>query len=196
MQPQLAGEAAARIANARTLVLNADYRPLSYFPLSTLPWEDAVHAVFLGRYNVVAEYEDLVARSPSMEIKIPSVVALREFKPVKRRPAFNRYNLFLRDRHRCQYCGTHHATRDLTFDHVIPRSKGGTNGWQNVVAACVPCNGRKGNKLLSECGMKLIRRPIEPAWSDLYEAGRSVPSDNVHAAWNDFLYWTVELDQS
>ena len=197
MQPSITDRARSpRIESARTLVLNADYRPLSYFPLSTICWEDAVHAVYAGRFDVVAEYDDLVARSPSVRIRIPSVIAHREYVQVKRHPAFSRYNLFLRDRHRCQYCGERHTARDLTFDHVVPRSRGGTNGWTNIVAACVPCNSRKGNRLPSECGMSLIRKPVRPVWSDLYEAGRSMPSDNVHEAWNDFLYWTGELDQS
>ena len=185
------------LASTKTLILNADFRPLSYAPLSTMSWEDAVHAVYGGRFQVVAEYEDLVARSPSLEIKIPSVIAHKEYVPVKRHPAFSRTNVYLRDRYRCQYCGKRFPTRELTFDHVVPRARGGKSTWTNIVTACVPCNTLKGSKSLAECGLRLLRKPERPAWSDFYEAGRSVmPSEGIHQAWNDFLYWTVELDQS
>ena len=86
------------------LVLNADFRPMSYFPLSLLSWQDAVHAVFSERVSVVAEY-DTWARSPSTRIRLPSVVALRKYQRAARRVAFTRFNVFLRDRFTCQYCG-------------------------------------------------------------------------------------------
>ena len=102
------------------LVLNADYIPLSYFPLSVWPWQGALKAVFLDRVNIIAEY-DRVVRSPSVEMRLPSVVCLRQYvKPVKF-PAFTRFNLFLRDEFRCQYCG---EGGEVTFDHVVPRSAG------------------------------------------------------------------------
>src|SRR5262249_34531528 len=86
------------------LVLNADFRPMSYFPLSLLRWEDAVHAVFNDRVSIVAEYDTWV-RSPSTKIRLPSVVALRKYQPAARRVAFTGLNVFLRDRFTCQYCG-------------------------------------------------------------------------------------------
>jgi 5-methylcytosine-specific restriction endonuclease McrA len=122
------------------LVLNADYRPLSYYPLSLWPWQEAVKAVWLDRVQIVAEY-DTVVRSPSTEIRIPSVVVLRDYIKPQKRVAFTRFNLFLRDEFSCQYCG---AKGDLTFDHVVPRARGGVTSWENVVAACSRCNLRKG----------------------------------------------------
>ena len=106
------------------LVLNADYKPLSYFPLSVWPWQEAVKAVFLDRVETVSAYDHTV-RSPSFEMRLPSVIALRSYIPLNKRPAFTRFNVFLRDRFSCQYCGLRFETRDLTFDHVIPRSRGG-----------------------------------------------------------------------
>src|SRR5687768_7172575 len=103
------------------LVLNADYRPLSYYPLSLWPWQEAVKAVFLERVDVVAEYNHHV-HSPSMAMKLPSVICLREYIAQDRPPAFTRFNVFLRDGFACQYCG---SGDDLTFDHLLPRSKGG-----------------------------------------------------------------------
>ncbi len=87
----------------QALVLNADFRPLSYFPLSLISWRDAVQALFAEKVSAVAEY-DAWARSPSREIRLPSVVALREYQPLPKRVAFTRFNVFLRDRFRCQYC--------------------------------------------------------------------------------------------
>ncbi|MHA1165846.1 MAG: HNH endonuclease, partial [Alphaproteobacteria bacterium] len=93
------------------LVLNADFRPLSYYPLSLWGWQDAVKAVFLERVNIVSEYERIV-HSPSFEMKLPSVVSLKSYIKPALYPAFTRFNLFLRDHFHCQYCG---AKDELTF---------------------------------------------------------------------------------
>ena len=118
------------IERCHALVLNADFRPLSYFPLSLWPWQEAVKAVFLGRVNIVSEY-DRTVRSPTFEFRLPSVIALKEDVPTARRPAFTRFNVFLRDKFACQYCGEDAPAEHLTFDHVIPRSRGGrtTRRW-------------------------------------------------------------------
>ena len=87
------------------LVLNADYRPLSYYPLSLWSWQDAIKAVFLDRVNIVAEYEHEVS-SPSFAMRLPSVVSLKTYIKPSRNPAFTRFNVFLRDRFECQYCGS------------------------------------------------------------------------------------------
>ena len=113
------------------LVLNADFRPLSYYPLSLWPWEEAVKAVYQDRVDVVSLY-DKVVRSPSMEMQLPSVIALKNYVDQDRSPAFTRFNVFLRDGFACQYCG---ESTELTFDHVIPRSHGGRTTWENIVAA-------------------------------------------------------------
>ena len=112
------------------LVLNADYRPLSYYPLSLWSWQDAIKAVFLDRVNIVSEYDRQIC-SPSFAMRLPSVVSLKTYVKPSRTPAFTRFNVFLRDRFTCQYCGAH---EELTFDHVIPRSKGGLTTWENVVS--------------------------------------------------------------
>ena len=106
------------------LVLNADFRPLNYFPLSLWSWQDAVKAVFLDRVNVVSEYDNAI-HSPSWEMKLPSVISLKNYVQVSRKPAFTRFNVFLRDRFSCQYCTDPFPTQELTFDHVVPRSRGG-----------------------------------------------------------------------
>jgi 5-methylcytosine-specific restriction endonuclease McrA len=175
------------------LVLNADFRPLSYFPLSLWCWQDAVKAVFLDRVNILSEYDDYV-RSPSFEMKLPSVIALKEFVPQSRRPAFTRFNVFLRDKFECQYCADRFPTHDLTFDHVVPRSRGGRTSWDNVVTACGSCNLRKGNKMPRYAGMIPVNEPRQPSTYELQENGRAFPPNYLHESWRDFLYWDSELD--
>ena len=119
------------------LVLNADYRPLSYYPLSLWCWQDAVKAAYMDRVDIVAEYDQYV-HSPTVRFRIPSVVVLKDYVKPQKRVAFTRFNLFLRDHFSCQYCG---SKGDLTFDHVVPRASGGVTCWQNVVAACSPRRG-------------------------------------------------------
>ena len=172
------------------LVLNADYRPLSYFPLSLWSWQEAIKAVFLDRVNIVSEYETIV-RSPSFEMRLPSVVSLKTYVKPAREPAFTRFNLFLRDRFSCQYCGDRD---DLTFDHLIPRSRGGQTTWENVVTACAPCNLRKGGHMPYEIGMFPAHEPIRPAVSDLQRNGRLFPPNHLHVSWMDYLYWDSELE--
>lgn len=149
---------AAGLRHFPALVLNADFRPLSYYPLSLWPWQESIKAVFLDRVNIIAEY-DAVVRSQRQAIRIPSVVVLKDFVKPQKRVAFTRFNLFLRDEFCCQYCG---ARGDLTFDHVVPRSRGGVTSWENVVAACSPCNLRKANKSLKHSGLRLRRPPRRP----------------------------------
>ena len=177
------------------LVLNADFRPLSYFPLSLWDWQDAVKAVVTDRVNVVAEYDEVV-RSPSFELALPSVISLKEYVPQARKAAFTRFNVFLRDRFVCQYCGEGLPVHELTFDHVIPKSKGGRTRWDNIVAACGPCNLRKGGRTLSESGLKTLRSPDEPSMWELQENGRAFPPNFLHDGWSDFLYWDTELEEN
>ena len=172
------------------LVLNADYRPLSYYPLSLWSWQDAIKAICLDRVQVVSNY-DRIVKSPSFEMFLPSVVSLKEYVKPARHPAFTRFNVFLRDRFQCQYCGTH---EDLTFDHVIPRRCGGATTWENVVAACSPCNLRKGSRTLKQAGMYLNRLPRALSAEEMQAHGRRFPPNHLHESWMDYLYWDVELE--
>ena len=172
------------------LVLNADYRPLSYFPLSLWSWQNALKAVFLERVNIVSEY-DRVVRSPSTEIRLPSVIALKKYIRPAKHPAFTRFNLFLRDRFICQYCADN---SELTFDHMVPRSRGGRTTWSNVTTACAPCNLRKGGRTLEEAHMRPAQMPYRPTTFELMDNGRLFPPNFLHESWRDHLYWDAELE--
>ena len=172
------------------LVLNADFRPLSYYPLSLWSWQDSIKSVFLNRVSIVSFY-DRAIRSPSFSMKLPSVIALKSFVRPFTNPNFTRFNVFLRDKFSCQYCG---SKNELTFDHLLPRSKGGKTDWENVVTACSACNVKKGGRLLKYSGMKLGKLPHQPTTEDLHKNGKNFPPNFLHKSWIDYLYWDVELE--
>ena len=124
-------------------------------------------------------------------MRLPSVVSLKSYVKPSRFPAFTRFNVFLRDRFTCQYCG---SREDLTFDHVVPRSKGGVTSWENVVAACSSCNLRKADMMPAKAHMYPACKPYQPTVHDLHQNGRLFPPNYLHASWMDYLYWDSELE--
>ena len=173
------------------LILNADYRPLSYFPLSLWSWQEAIKAVYLKRVNVAAEYEEVV-RSEKLTLPLPSVIVLKNYVVPTKAVPFTRATLFLRDEFTCQYCG--YKGKDLTFDHVVPKSRGGKTRWDNVVAACQSCNLRKAAKTTSQAGFKLKKVPTKPSPEVLLNKGKKFPPSDMHKSWNDFLYFEKDFD--
>ena len=173
------------------LILNADYRPLSYFPLSLWPWQEAIKAVYLKRVNVAAEYEEVV-RSEKLTLPLPSVIVLKNYVVPTKTVPFTRATLFLRDEFTCQYCG--YKGKDLTFDHVVPKSRGGKTRWDNVVAACQSCNLRKAAKTTSQAGFKLKKVPSKPSPEVLLNKGKKFPPSDMHKSWSDFLYFEKDFD--
>ncbi len=140
----------------RVLVLNQDYSVLTVCSV-----ERAVILVLLHKAEVVAAHPGRFVRSPSLQIPWPSVVRLKWYVRVPyKHIMLNRKNILRRDGYRCQYCG---RREDLTVDHVIPRSRGGRDTWENLVTACTRCNSRKGNRTPEEAGMKLRARPFRPS---------------------------------
>ena len=172
------------------LVLNADYTPLSYYPLSLWPWQTAIKAVFLDRVDIVESYEREV-HSPSLDMQVPSVIALRQYVKPSEFPAFTRFNVFLRDHFACQYCGNE---SHLTFDHVIPRRLGGKTTWENILTACAPCNMKKGGRTPKQADMHIALKPFRPTSWQLQRQGRSFPPNYLHETWRDWLYWDIELE--
>jgi 5-methylcytosine-specific restriction endonuclease McrA len=197
-----APQSAQHRRSLRCLVLNADYRPLSTWPLSLIAANEAVHAVYRDRVAVVEEW-DAVFRSPTTEIRVPKVVALRDYVPVTGEPKFCRRSILLRDRYRCQYCGERHDPSELTFDHVVPRSQGGKTVWTNILTACLRCNGLKGSKtanfsgrrgvLPSDGRLRPLKEPRRPTAAELMRAGLECLPDDVREDFESWLYWSVEL---
>jgi 5-methylcytosine-specific restriction endonuclease McrA len=131
-------------------------------PHKIISWQTAVTMSFLGKVDVLEEYEDEI-RSPSIAIRAPAVVRLR--RPIggmKRGVKFSRINVFARDEFRCQYCGVKRAVPELNYDHVLPRVQGGKTVWENIVTSCYDCNSRKRGRTPEQAGMKLLRAPIKP----------------------------------
>ena len=138
------------------LVLNQDYQALSVCSV-----ERAMALVWLRKAEMVETRADRALRSVRARYPWPSVVRLKGYVRVPyRRVLLTRRNVLRRDGHRCQYCA---AAERLTLDHVLPKSRGGPDTWENLVAACVPCNNRKGNKTPDEAGMTLARPPFRPS---------------------------------
>ena len=175
------------------LVLNADFQPLSYYPLSLWSWQDAIKAVFLERVTIIENYNKEV-HSPNLIIKLPSVIALRNYVTPQRSPAFTRFNVFLRDNFTCQYCHKELLANELTFDHLIPKCIGGKTTWENVVSACTSCNVKKGRRLLKYVDMHLEKPPVKPTSTRLQQNGKNFPPNYLHESWRDYLYWDTELE--
>lgn len=170
----------------QTLVLSQGYAPLK-----VVPWQRAMTLLFLGKVEVVEEYDEEV-RSVHIVFKMPAVVRLlgafkRHKKPVK----FSRINIYGRDKYRCQYCGTKVTLSDGTYDHVVPRARGGKTVWKNIVTCCYSCNSRKGSKTPEQAGLRLRTRPVQPRAVPLQVF--TIKSTEAPDAWREYLYWTGAL---
>jgi 5-methylcytosine-specific restriction endonuclease McrA len=160
---------------ARSLVLNATFEPLC-----VVSDRRAVVLVMKEKAEVV-HASDVAMHAERVTVPIPSVIRLTHYVkvPFRARAALNRRAVFARDGHRCQYCGANAEN----IDHVVPRSRGGTHTWENVVAACRPCNTRKEDRFLHETGLSLRRRPLAPkelTWI-------IVAVGSVHPHWEPYL---------
>lgn len=166
----------------------------SYQPLDVITWQDAVRLITLNKAEVIEEYEDNI-RSTFLIIKMPAVVRLiNSFRRGKKKSVkFSRISIYARDGFKCQYCSLKGKMKDFTFDHVVPRSKGGKTNWENITTACVPCNTKKNNRTPAEAGMKLLKQPVKPDWVPIISlrlTQKSVPDQ-----WASYLYWNSELDE-
>lgn len=175
------------VDSTRTLLLSQGYEPIKI-----IPWQRAMILLTLDKVDVVEEY-DAEVRATSIVVRIPAVVRLRKAfrrfaKPVK----FSRVNIYARDGYRCQYCGAKCATDQLTYDHVVPRSRGGRTSWDNIVSCCYACNRRKANRTPVEAKMVLRSTPVRPAWIPAVQI--RVSTKSVPDAWRDYVYWVGEID--
>lgn len=173
-----------------SLLLNADYMPLSRRPLSTLSMQETIKGVFLERFIVVEEYDRIIhSAGRTFEMRVPSVVALKSYQSQNHIAPFTRMGILLREKGKCAYCHTPLKRKDLTFDHIYPRSKGGDTSWQNVVASCQSCNSKKANKLLADSGLKLHVKPYAPTKMQLNSLAADFPPpiEHIHETWLSYL---------
>lgn len=172
----------------RTLVLDRGYQPHRI-----VDWRRAAMMIFDGKAEVVEEYDDDIYRRGTLVIKMPAVVRLLKALRGKKRVKFSRINVATRDKFKCQYCGKRKALKNLTYDHVVPRSQGGKTNWENIVMACKPCNFRKANRTPREAGMELLTDPVRPKTLPIV-AFHMDSFENLPSMWYNWVYWHGELD--
>ena len=151
-----------------TLLLNHDGTPLAMLPPSVIDWTYAIKLLYLNKIIVVKEYEDWVVRSQKLELKVPSIVMTKRYVKPRYKVMFNRKMIYLRDNYTCQYCGDQFGTKELTLDHVKPKSLGGSATWSNLVTCCSTCNWLKGAKVIEP-----LREPREPNYWQLVKSSKS-----------------------
>lgn len=165
--------------NIKTLKLDISYRPIEIV--------DAVEALVLclvGKAQAIENYKNEI-KSVSDSFKLPAVIVLKRFVKYRFKiVSAHRREIINRDNNQCQYCSIELPNDKLTLDHIIPKSKGGKNTWDNLVAACKKCNQKKGNRTPEEANMKLVCRPIKPKYNIL----RSVGKNQVSELWENYLW--------
>lgn len=166
-----------------TLLLNADGAPVSFLPLSTITWQDAIKYMVLDKATVLAWHDNWIVHSATWETAVPSILILKEYMKPKTSIRFSKSNVFLRDNYTCAYCSDLLEKKECTLDHVLPTSHGGKTTFENCVTACGPCNAGKGNN-------KKIKPKFKPHKPDFYELvnkRKRMPFQVRHEAWRDYL---------
>lgn len=166
-----------------TLMLNADGAPVSWLPLSVIPWEEAIKYIVLEKAVVLDVYEDWVVHSANWETQVPAVMILREYEKRKTAIRYSKHNVFLRDGYICQYCGDDVSKKTATLDHVLPVSHGGKTTFENTVCACATCNANKGND------KKIVPKykPSKPTYFQLVDKRKKMKWDIQHPSWANYL---------
>ena len=196
----------AQILNQPTLVLNRNWQPVAVATVARAlvkVWNDAARIVDPADYQQYAwsdwarlrpREDDPCIRTRHLRLRVPEVITLTSYDRLPTSAVtFSRRNVFKRDRFTCQYCGRQPGSDELTIDHVLPRSRGGSLSWENCVLACIDCNARKADRTPQQARMPLRRQPVRPEWKPLY-ASHGVRIDS----WSKFVseaYWNVELDE-
>ena len=161
---------------SRVLLLNYSYEPVMVVSI-----KKAIILYVLDKVDILEKSENQI-RSLYLSIPIPYVIKLKKFLYVKpRKLALTRNNIIKRDDGTCQYCGLKPSS--VTIDHIVPKNKGGKDSWDNLVAACKKCNMYKGNQLLNEINMKLLKRPAKPSY--LFHLQKY---KDRHPTWDPYLY--------
>lgn len=173
------------------LLLNADAQPVSYLPISSVSWQEAIKFMYVGAAEVLHSYDGWEVRSPSTTMSVPSVIMLHDQVKTLRtwvaRDAGGpqKHLVFLRDMYMCQYCNEQFPRSRLTIDHVIPRFYGGRTKWDNITTACETCNCQRGHDISWQPKVK----PFRPTYGQLLKNMRKFPVSLPHESWNYYLGW-------
>lgn len=168
----------AILLNGNVLVLNQDYQPLSVCNV-----RKSMVLLLMKKAEMLHDHPRKKIRTIRTEFDYPSVIRLRKYARIPYKTiVLSRKNILKRDNNRCLYCG---SQEKLTVDHVIPKSRGGADTWENLVTACTSCNHRKGNATPKEAGLQLRKKPFRPNHiiylRDFY--------GSVHDTWKPYLYY-------
>jgi len=200
----------------------------AYMPVDIIDWEEAVTLWTAKKAEIVSTYEDRLLHTGNRftkpefgaaerfmratydhnleswktVIEMPAVIRLFEFIAPKRHikffESFTRQNVYERDGGKCMYCGQEVSRNKFTFDHVIPKSRGGHTNWNNIVCCCLKCNSKKDNRTPEEAGMRLIKKPFAPVIADNFNSGmikrlKGISRIFNNQKWLSYVYWNVEL---
>ena len=167
----------ALLINRSVLMLNQNYEPLTVCSARR-----AVVLLFQGKAEMIETADGLKIRTVSESYSLPSVVRLWQYKKVPfKRIMLTRKNIITRDGNRCQYCGT--AKGPMTVDHIIPKTMGGRDSWENLVCSCARCNNKKGDRTPEKSQMKLLKRPTRPTYITFIQRNHSVDD-----RWKPYLF--------
>lgn len=180
-----------------TLKLNADGTPLSYVPLSVVPWTEAMRLVFLGKAKVLKEYDQWSIRSQKLDMKVPSIIIMTEQVKWAKALKYSRSNVYLRDDFTCQLQVTRRCrdakgkarVTELTLDHVVPRSLGGKTNWLNCCTCCKTCNSHKG----ADHTIVPKKMPHKPTYYEILAKRKNLPLHIRDEEWKFYIDWPEHL---
>ncbi len=174
--------------SSRTLVLN-----VNYYPLGTISWERAITLVFDGKADIIEEYDNEVLRTISTTMQKPAVIHLKKYVSGKMVGVrFNKGNVHLRDKGRCQYCMQKVSEAKSTYDHVTPKAKGGKTDWTNIVTCCYACNQKKDCRTPEEARMPLAVKPVKPKSLPIENSFQIRWQDKLPSIWKNY----VKIDET
>jgi 5-methylcytosine-specific restriction endonuclease McrA len=179
-----------------SLILN-----LMAIPVSIVPYRRALTLVVSNKAIVLESYSNTRVKAASIDMPIPSVIQCTRSTFIPKRYVnilpFTRKNVYIRDQGLCQYCGRKVGLNSFSFDHIIPRCKGGLSRWENIVICCMKCNAEKGSKSLSKFKRPLLRQPIAPRLDKAAPAHlvNKIAAEIPHKTWLDWIYWSVILEE-
>ena len=178
-----------------TLVLTQSYQPVA-----RISWQRAMTLLCLGKVEVVDEYADREIRSVSVAFKMPSIIRfLHSVRRKKKAIKFSRENVYARDKGKCQYCQKKIARAESTYDHVVPKSRGGRTNWENIVISCSKCNQDKRDRTPEQAGMHLRVKPVRPKSLPNVFTFTMAWREGMPLSWKDFMasyqYWNSEIEE-